>query len=131
MCSDPDCGKLFSVSQEHLLERQTDEIPQGIPLCRGKNGRQMKGADQDMSQAKVDQYKKEKANRKQIMRKQKMMNLARKAVLSLAGLALVGWLGYSAWDMYESGKERVVAEVNYDAVTDYLSSLTEDTADAE
>ena len=67
-----------------------------------------------MSQAKVDRYKKEKANRKQIMRKQKMMNFARKAVLSLAALALIGWLGYSAWDMYESGKERVVAEVNYD-----------------
>ena len=58
-----------------------------------------------MSQAKVDRYKKEKANRKQIMRKQKMMNFARKAVLSLAALALIGWLGYSAWDMYESGKE--------------------------
>ncbi len=76
-----------------------------------------------MSQAKVDKYKKEKANRKQIMRKQKMMNFARKAVLSLAGLALIGWLGYSAWDMYESGKERVVAEVNYDAVTEYVNSL--------
>ncbi|HJB01495.1 MAG TPA: hypothetical protein H9780_10105 [Candidatus Mediterraneibacter merdavium] len=84
-----------------------------------------------MSQAKVDQYKKDKANRKQIMRRQKMMNLARKAVLSLAGLALIGWLGYSAWDMYESGKERVVAEVNYDAVTDYLDSLNGDAPDAE
>lgn len=84
-----------------------------------------------MSQAKVDRYKKEKANRKQIMRKQKMMNFARKAVLSLAALALIGWLGYSAWDMYESGKERVVAEVNYDAVTDYLDSLNGDAPDAE
>ena len=84
-----------------------------------------------MSQAKVDQYKKDKANRKQIMRRQKMMNLARKAVLSLACLALIGWLGYSAWDMYESGKERVVAEVNYDAVTDYLDSLNGDAPDAE
>lgn len=84
-----------------------------------------------MSQAKVDQYKKDKANRKQIMRRQKMMNLARKAVLSLAGIALIGWLGYSAWDMYESGKERVVAEVNYDAVTDYLDSLNGDAPDAE
>ena len=84
-----------------------------------------------MRQAKVDQYKKDKANRKQIMRRQKMMNLARKAVLSLAGIALIGWLGYSAWDMYESGKERVVAEVNYDAVTDYLDSLNGDAPDAE
>ena len=81
-----------------------------------------------MSQEKVDRYKKEKANRKQIMRKQKMMNFARKAVLSLAALALIGWLGYSAWDMYESGKERVVAEVNYDAVTNYLNGLSADAA---
>lgn len=83
-----------------------------------------------MSQEKVDRYKKEKANRKQIMRKQRMMNLVRKGVLTLVALALVGWLGYSAYDMYESGKARVVAEVNYDAVTDYLNSLTTQ-ADAE
>ena len=84
-----------------------------------------------MSQAKVDRYKKEKANRKQIMRKQKMMNFARKAVLSLAALALIGWLGYSAWDMYESGKERVVADVNYDSVTEYLNNLYADTSNVE
>ena len=84
-----------------------------------------------MSQEKVDRYKKEKANRKQIMRKQKMMNFARKAVLSLAALALIGWLGYSAWDMYESGKERVVAEVNYDSVTEYLNNLYADTSNVE
>ena len=83
-----------------------------------------------MSQAKVDRYKKEKANRKQIMRRQKM-NFARKAVLSLAALALIGWLGYSAWDMYESGKERVVAEVNYDSVTEYLNNLYADTSNVE
>ena len=77
-----------------------------------------------MSQEKVDRYKKEKANRKQLMRKQKVMGFVRKGVLTLAALALIGWLGYSAYDMYESGKERVVAEVNYDSVTDYLNSLT-------
>ena len=65
------------------------------------------------------------------MRKQKMMNFARKAVLSLAALALIGWLGYSAWDMYESGKERVVAEVNYDSVTEYLNNLYADTSNVE
>lgn len=80
-----------------------------------------------MSQEKVDRYKKEKANRKQIMRKQKMMSFVRKGVLTLVAVALIGWLGYSAYDMYESGKERVVAEVNYDAVTNYLNSLTADT----
>ena len=57
-----------------------------------------------MSQEKVDRYKQEKANRKKIMRKQKAMSIVRKAVLSVAALALVAWLGYSAYDMYESGK---------------------------
>ena len=76
-----------------------------------------------MSQEKVDRYKQEKANRKQIMHRQKMMGLVRKCVLTLAGLALIGWLGFSAYDTYESGKERVVAEADYTAVSDYLNSL--------
>ena len=80
-----------------------------------------------MSQEKVDRYKQDKANRKQIMRKQRITNFVRKGVLALVALALIGWLGYSAYDMYESGKERVVAEVNYDSVTDYLNSLTTET----
>ena len=71
-----------------------------------------------MSQEKVDRYKQEKVNRKQIMRKQKLMNNMRKGVLVVVALALIGWLGYSAYDIYESGKERTVSEVNYDAVSD-------------
>lgn len=78
-----------------------------------------------MSQEKVDRYKKEKANRKKIMRREKAMSLVRKLILTVAALALIGWLGYSAYDIHEANKERVVAEVNYDAVTDYLNSLSE------
>lgn len=77
-----------------------------------------------MSQEKVDRYKQEKANRKQIMRKQKAMGIVRKSILAVVAIALVGWLGYSAFDIYESGKERVVAEVNYDAVTNYLNNMS-------
>ena len=77
-----------------------------------------------MSQEKVDRYKKEKASRKQIMRKQKAMGIVRKLILAVVAIALVGWLGYSAFDIYESGKERVVAEVNYDAVTNYLNNMS-------
>ena len=84
-----------------------------------------------MSQEKVDRYKQEKANRKKIMRKQKVMNFLRKGVLTLVALALVGWLGYSAYDIYESGKERVVAEVNYDAITNYLNGLAADESASE
>ena len=46
-----------------------------------------------MSQEKVDRYKQEKVNRKQIMRKQKLMNNMRKGVLVVVVLALIGWLG--------------------------------------
>ena len=77
-----------------------------------------------MSQEKVDRYKKEKANRKKLMRKQKVMGIVRKGVLTLVALALIAWLGYSAYDMYESGKDRVVAEVNYDSISNYLNNLT-------
>ncbi len=77
-----------------------------------------------MSQEKVDRYKQEKANRKQTMRKQKAMGIVRKLILAVVAIALVGWLGYSAFDIYESGKERVVAEVNYDAVTNYLNNMS-------
>ena len=57
-----------------------------------------------MSQEKVDKYKKEKANRKQIMRKERMMGIVRKAVLSVVAIALVGWIAYSAYDIYDSNK---------------------------
>ena len=78
-----------------------------------------------MSQEKVDRYKQEKANRKKKIRKQRILGVLRKCVLSLAGLALVGWLGYSAYDTYESKQEREVASVNYDAINSYLSTISQ------
>ena len=77
-----------------------------------------------MSQEKVDRYKKEKANRKQTMRKERMMSIVRKTVLAVVAVALVAWLAYSAYDIHESNTERAVPEVNYSAVTDYLNSLS-------
>lgn len=78
-----------------------------------------------MSQEKVERYKQEKANRKKIIKKQRIMSVVRKCVLGLAALALVGWLGFSAYQTHESNQERAVAEVNYDAVNNYLSQLSE------
>ena len=57
-----------------------------------------------MSQEKIDRYKQEKANRKKNLKKQRTMSLVRKGVLALACVALVGWLGYSAYDLaYHTG----------------------------
>lgn len=79
-----------------------------------------------MSQEKIDRYKQEKANRKKNMNNQRMMSWARKGVLTLAGLALVGWLGYSAYDRFSSNKTRETTTVNYEAVNSYLIDLTEE-----
>lgn len=76
-----------------------------------------------MSQEKVNRYKQEKANRKKIIRKQRIMSVVRKSVLTLAAFALVGWLGYSAYQTHEAGKERAVAKVDYDAINNYLGQL--------
>ena len=70
-----------------------------------------------MSQEKVDRYKKEKANRKQIMRKEKMANLLRKCVVGIVGLILVGWIGYSAYGTYESSKPKEEAQIDYSLAT--------------
>ena len=49
-----------------------------------------------MSQAKVDRYKKEKADRKKTMRKEKIMRNVKRCVAGVIVLAIVGWFGYSA-----------------------------------
>ena len=45
-----------------------------------------------MSQKKVDQYKKEKANRKQTMRKERVMGVVRTCAVTVVALALVVWV---------------------------------------
>ena len=75
-------------------------------------------------QAEVDRYKKEKADRKKTMRKEKIMRNVKRCVAGVIVLAIVGWFGYSAYDLHSSNQERAVAEVNYDSVKDYLSTLS-------
>jgi len=78
-----------------------------------------------MSQEKIDRYKQEKANRKKNLKKQRTMNLVRKGVLALAGVALVGWLGYSAYDSFSQNKNREITTVDYGAIDSYLIDLQE------
>lgn len=76
-----------------------------------------------MSQEKVDKYKQEKANRKEIMKKEKMQHMIRRCVVGVCGLALVAWLGYSAYNVYEESQPKEEVSVNYDAITEYQSEL--------
>lgn len=79
-----------------------------------------------MSQEKIDRRKEEKANRKKNMKKQRMMNVARKTILGAAALALVGWLGYSAYDTYIADEDREVTVVDYHAINEYLKEFSGD-----
>lgn len=51
-----------------------------------------------MSQKKVDEYKKYKANRKQIIAREKKMKKIKKAVATVCAVAIIGGLGY--WSVY-------------------------------
>lgn len=76
-----------------------------------------------MSQEKVDRYKKEKANRKKTMKKEKIQYYIRRCVVAVLAVALVGWIGYSTFRVYEDSRPVETAEVNYNAITDYETSL--------
>lgn len=78
-----------------------------------------------MSQEKVDRYKKEKANRKKAMKKEKLWYMIRRCVVAVLAVALVAWIGYSAYNKYESSRPVETAEVDYSAITDFEAGLAQ------
>ena len=78
-----------------------------------------------MSQEKVAKYKEQKANRKEIMKKEKRAKLLRNIIGCVVGVALIGWVGYSAVDLYLDNRPRPTAEVDYAAVTEYAAQFEE------
>ncbi|MEI3229600.1 MAG: hypothetical protein V8S28_08430 [Lachnospiraceae bacterium] len=55
-----------------------------------------------MSQEKVERYKKEKANRKQTMKKDKAKSIAARTAGVIVCIALIGWIGYSGYSKWEA-----------------------------
>ena len=78
-----------------------------------------------MSQEKVTKYKEAKANRKETMKKQKRAKMIRNTAMAVVSVAVLGWVGYSAVDYYQTNQPRESVEVDYAAVDDYLESITE------
>ena len=76
-----------------------------------------------MSQEKVDRYKKEKANRKKILKREKAKSIAVRTAGTLVCVALIGYSGYSRW---ESSRPAKSTEITMDALSDYLNTLTAD-----
>ena len=79
-----------------------------------------------MSQEKVNRYKEEKANRKEILAKEKRKQAVTKVCAGVIALALVGWIGYSVYDMATS-----TIEMDASALDSYLSSMGTESATAE
>lgn len=87
-----------------------------------------------MSQEKVDRYKKEKANREKIQNKEKRILFFEKLAIGAVGVAMIAWIGYSAYGVLtrpdpDAEKEVVTTEMDITAISDYLSGLSEETAD--
>lgn len=94
-----------------------------------------------MSQAKVDKYKKEKANRKKAMAKEKLKKKIYVIIGAVVALAFVAWIGFSVYNDYIKEDEELSALLeSYDveissesgeASSDEQSSDAEESSDAE
>ena len=78
-----------------------------------------------MSQEIVAKYKEQKANRKEIMKKEKQQKQIRIVVTSLIGAAGIGCIGYSAVNTIIDNQPRQSVEVDYTAVDEYLNGINE------
>lgn len=83
-----------------------------------------------MSQEKVDRYKKDKANRQQIMKKEKLEKKLWKIGCYVVLIAIVCWIGYSAYDRYHVVEAKTY-EVDTTAVDNYLSDAAAAETEAE
>ncbi len=82
-----------------------------------------------MSQQKVDQKKLDKKNRRSILRKRKAEEIASITVVSLIGIAIVIWVGFSIYSKIQSNAEANATyeyhELDSSALQDYLAELSE------
>ena len=76
-----------------------------------------------MSQAKVDQYKKEKANRKETIAKEKRQRMITKIVGGALALALGVWVGFSAVTFIEENRPVETIYCNMSDIDTYLTDL--------
>lgn len=79
-----------------------------------------------MSQAKVDQYKKEKANRKETIAKEKRQKLIVKICSGAVLLVLVAWIGISTVDFIVDNRPVKTIYCETTEIDNYLNSLYEE-----
>ncbi len=74
-----------------------------------------------MSQAKVDRYKEEKANRKRFLQRKR---IAGTICGWLIALLIVGWAGYSGYNAYEKSRPIKTIYADLDAINNYMDTLS-------
>ncbi len=88
-----------------------------------------------MSQQKVDHYKEQKANRQQIMKKQKAVRRIELVVVVAAVAAALVWFGVSVYNSNKAEEDTGVVYIDSKAVVDYMNDptadLEEDTEETE
>lgn len=77
-----------------------------------------------MSQAKVDRYKKEKANRKKTIARNKLKARIAAVFTGVVVIGLAGWAGYAVYENYEEKRPAETFYCDTTAIDDYLSSVT-------
>ena len=76
-----------------------------------------------MSQAKVDKYKADKANRKEIMAKEKRQKAVTKACVSVVGVLLVAWVAVSTvYAIYDARPVNTIYTTTA-SIDDYVNGL--------
>lgn len=84
--------------------------------------------DTGMSQKKVDAYKKQKANREKLIKKEKRIFMIEKIIVLAVCVALVCWVGFSIYRKASDDKQQQVVDtqINLDALDDYIYSLDQE-----
>lgn len=81
-----------------------------------------------MSQAKVDKYKEYKANKKDIIKKEKNKRRLEYGVIALIAAAFIGWIGYGigveAVDRIQNG-EASYTTIDVTELNDFISTVSE------
>ena len=80
-----------------------------------------------MSQQKVDQKKLDKKNRRSILRKKKIEEIISITVVSIIGIAIIAWVGYSVYSKVQSSAAENASYEYFDvdtaALQDYLADI--------
>lgn len=81
-----------------------------------------------MSQKKVERYKASKAGRSKTARREKMIDRLEIFAWAAICVAMVGWIGFSAYAKITETDESIVKEtvVDTSAIDDYVSGLSVD-----